>query len=298
MRQDLLMGIDVGSTSVRSAVYDIKGRLLSIASCGTEKTMDENGFSETALLQAVISNCNEALEKVEGDFHLYGIAVACIGCGTMLVNKNGKLVHTKGDYHSIAKKFYEQTDSHDVFNITGYVPNEGTIAFRLAAHTGEEIETVLSYADYVAFRLTGEKRREYSTACSMGTWDNHNGRWWDKLFDFTGVDRAKFGTVENSGTLVGTVLPEIVARSRIPQGTLVFTGGHDYLTSAFAAGCDSDKTILTSPVHLKSWHLSTISPGSARRITPTPFDLSLIIMSYRANSASKQKATVQGKPSG
>ena len=238
------MGIDIGSTSVRTAVYDIKGQLVSLASCGTEKTMDENGFSETALLESVIENCNDALAKIDDNFHLHGIAVACIGCGSMLVDKNGKLVRTKGDYRSLAKKFYEQTGPNEVFNTTGYVPDESTVAFRIAAHSGLEIESVLSYADYLAFRLTGEKCREFSTACSMGTWDNHRGEWWDKLFAFTGVDKSKFGAVENSGSLVGTVLPSIVARSRIPRGTPVFTGGHDYVTSSFAAGCDSDRTIL------------------------------------------------------
>lgn len=236
----------MGSTNIRCAVYDIKGNLVSLASCGTEKAYAKKswGFGEDELPDVVIRLCNEAIQKIEGTFTIHGMAVGCIGCGAMLLNKNGNFVHTKGDYKGLSQKFNKQITPREIFNTTGYSANDDNLAFRIGVHTGEEIDAVLSIADYIAFRLTGEKCREYSTACSMNVWDNHNREWWDYLFQFAKVDKNIFGTVVNSGTEVGTVLPSIAENSFIPRGTKIYNGGHDYLCSAFATGCYNNRTLL------------------------------------------------------
>jgi len=244
----LLMGIDIGSTNVRSVLFDTTGRLVAMASRSSENmwaTRDDLG--DIALTQMVIELCDEVLGQINGPFHLYGIAVASVGCGTMPIGRDGKLVKLKGDHETIAQNFFANATRNEIFNTTGYPRNGDNIAFRLAAHQqvpgAEPVDAVLSIASYVAFRLTGEKCTELSTYCSMGVWDNHKREWWGKLLDATGVDARVFGTAMNNGAEVGSILPGIAERSRIPRGTKVYVGGHDYLCSAFATGCDNNKTV-------------------------------------------------------
>jgi xylulokinase len=284
--RDLLIGIDIGSTNIRCAVYDTAGRLVSLASCGSERAMSKEtwGFGEDELPDTVIGLCNEAIAQIEGTYHIHGMAVACIGCGAMVIGHDGKLIHLKGDYITQARAFFDAISPREVFNITGYPPNHDNLAFRMGAHAGTEvfnmgahrktkIAAVLSIADYVAFRLTGEKSREYSTACSMGLWDNHNREWWKDLFNAAGADATKMGEVVNSGTLVGEVLPHISNTSRIPRGTKVYTGGHDYLCSSFAANGYNNQTIVNivgtyeimASFHDKPWQRE---PGNTDPIRP------------------------------
>jgi xylulokinase len=78
----------------------------------------------------------------------------------------------------------------------------------------------------------------------MGVWDNQNGGWWRRLFEAAGVEETVFGTVRNSGCETGIILPSIAEVTRIPTGTRVFTGGHDYLCAAFAAACADNQSIV------------------------------------------------------
>jgi xylulokinase len=245
---ELLMGIDIGSTNIRCVIYDIKGQAVSFASCGSEPARDIfGGFCET-LMEAVYNVCRKAVSQIDGPFFLHGLAVASVGCGTMVVGKDGRLIRLEGDTEPFYKAVNEKINPSEAFNTTGYELEPGNIVFRLAAQKRlnpsvyDEVDIVLSVADFVAYRLTGIKKKEYSTACSTGAWDNHKREWWANLSD--GTEKDRLGVLSNSGALVGPVLSAEAEKTSIPAGTRVYMGGHDYLCSAFASGCYKGSTVL------------------------------------------------------
>ena len=242
---DLLMGIDVGSTNTRCAVYSLDAGLVAISVCSSREALTEDGDVDGDLLfGAVLRVCRETLGQLECPFHLHGIAVACVGTRHMLVDRDSRQIFLRPGHEAVIEafgRFMEDRDPTDYFNTTGYPPLSGFPGFQLAAAarygSGARVDALLSVGDYVNLRLTGVRSREYSTACSMALWDYETGDWWADIVRFAGVDRGVLGTPGDSAAVVGSVLSSVCEEAGIPEGTVVYTGGHDFLCACVAGNC-------------------------------------------------------------
>ena len=60
--------------------------------------------------------------------------------------------------------------------------------------------------------------------------------WSRELLDFAGIAADKLADVAPSGTVLGTIAPDIAARLSLPEGVSVVLGGHDQPMGALGAG--------------------------------------------------------------
>ncbi|MCL2003076.1 MAG: FGGY-family carbohydrate kinase [Oscillospiraceae bacterium] len=248
MPLELLMGVDIGTTNTRCVLYSPNAEPVAVSMCGSQEALAEDGSVDGDLLfAAVLRVCREVLEKPEKPFHLHGIAVACVGTRHILVDKDNRQIrlHPRRDaVMDTFNKFMENRDSADYFNTTGYPPIPDFPGFLLsaAARNGESksVDAMLSVADYVNLRLTGIRSREYSTACSMALWNHKADDWWDDILRFAEIDRRVLGSPTDSAKPIGPVLSSICAAAGIPEGTMVYTGGHDFLCASVAGNCRND----------------------------------------------------------
>lgn len=254
--KSILLGIDIGSTNTKCAAVDVTGHTILISKESSEKIYFEKpGFDRqinAENLWCVVSKVTNktilALNRMNILYKIEGVGVSSPGCGSILLDSNDCQILIPGKNNKCIS--IPAFNKQDIFVITGYPYNYINSGVRLAsavkAHpelTGS-ISCLLSVADYINFKLTGEKKREFSTACSMSMWDIKNREWWRAYFDYTGVDIGVMGKVYESGQLVGKVNSGPAGETGIPEGTSVSLGGHDYLTAAFAAGCTGGSCIM------------------------------------------------------
>ena len=249
---EVLVGIDVGTTNVRAGVYDTSGRLMALAARPAAGTRPDGVLDPEALWRRITAALGEALAAARADRapNVRGIAVAGIGCVPVFLDRDGVALAlpADGDVREWGlRRLEERTTAAEFRARTGYPFDSTTVACRLAAASVEvkaRIAAAMSVPDFIAFRLTGIVAHERSTAASFALWDAQRGGWWTELLDGIGIDPAAFGTVVESAQPIGTVLPDVADALGLPEGTLVSTGGHDYLTAALAAGVGPGRGIL------------------------------------------------------
>lgn len=104
-------------------------------------------------------------------------------------------------------------------------------------------DKLLDVPDYLNLRLTGRAVSSYDTA--VGCWASDNRdlsrvAWVDELVDWIGVDRAKLPELVPTGTVIGTVLPEVAADWGLGEHVQVVTGAGDTAMAGIGSGAVRD----------------------------------------------------------
>lgn len=292
----LLVGIDVGSTNIKCAIYDYSGNLVSIHSEQTisaYKVLEikpQRPFIPEVLWKLTARTCEHAVAKISGSYAIDGIAVSSMGCSAILLDKQGHPVDIEVSEDEIQQVFqafssfktneipqingtYSDAGSSPVtgispkacFEETGYPLDSSSTGFYLGAASKkdkfQDVVKILSVADYIAYRLTGTASREYSTAASMGIYSLKEGSWWRYWLETFSVDERILGTPTHSGNFIGTVTPSSAEQCGFPNYTRVYAGGHDYLCAALAATA-SDTDILNIFGTVEIMSIFTEKPGT------------------------------------
>lgn len=254
MANDFLVGIDIGSTNIKCAVYDLGGKIVSIQSEPTwsaYETMEikpQRQFIPEELWNITSRVCTQALGKLSGSYSVRGVAVASVGCTAIMLDKNGDAVTFHPTDDEIADAFLEiGLTKEEYFKETGYPLDQDNSGFFIAACSKKEkfkrVYKILSVADYICFRLTGEFSREYSTAASMGLFSVKANGWWIDYINQLGISESILGKPVNGGECIGKVTSKSAEVCKIPKGTGVFAGGHDYPCAAFACNVKEDDVL-------------------------------------------------------
>lgn len=258
---DLIAGIDVGSTNIKCVVYDERCHVVSVGIAATSEARIEGepvsyqSIDPDKLWKLVCKACSEAFKKVEGSYLLHGLAITSAGCLGIALDPEDEPIRFKISLKDLEASFSEWLENfslEEFFGETGYPLDGTTYACYLYACAKydsanfKKIHRILSIDDYIAFRLTGRMSREYSTACSMGLFSLSKNDWWDKCLNVIGIDKETLGYPIYSGQFIGEVGLEASKATGIPEHTKVFTGGHDYLCSAFATNIGANRMINVS----------------------------------------------------
>ncbi len=76
----------------------------------------------------------------------------------------------------------------------------------------EGVTDMLMMPEYLMYRLTGVKAREYTNATTMGLISAETGEFDLEIADWLGLPRALFPKLSKSGTVLGMLKPEIAAQ--------------------------------------------------------------------------------------
>ena len=90
--------------------------------------------------------------------------------------------------------------------------------------------------DYILFRLSGQFVGEYTLWASSLVFDIRRKCLSDELLDFAGISAAQIPHLFPSGTAIGNIAKECAAETGLSTKTKVVTGALDQLCTAIAAG--------------------------------------------------------------
>lgn len=286
---ELLMGIDIGTTNVKCAVYDLSARPIAVATRSTSPARAADG---RLLMEAVWglteSCCSQAVAEAgqRTNVRVAGVAVSGVGCVPVLLDAAGHSVDLHPAPDALAAAYAGLTSAYsgtEFQGITGYPLEPASPLVKLIAapeSVKRQTAAVLSVSDYIAFRLTGVVAHEPSTAASLAAWDTRADNWWFEVLQAAGWDSAAFGPVMPSAEPIGTVAPEPASTTGLATSTIVFRGGHDYLAAALAADLAVGTEILevagtadilasfhrvgdgpAGPAHVRAMHDRHVVPG-------------------------------------
>lgn len=228
-----LMGIDIGTTSVKSAVFN--ENLDVLHSSSEEYILDSRGNTVELDAEVYWNIVKSEIEKVH--IKVDGIAIDT-QCETLiLADENGNpvrnaIVWLDNRASEEAEIINRHFGKRKVYEVTGQP--EITAAWPackllwVKQHEPEvwaKTKKIFLLEDFILYRLTGKFVTERTLQSSSLYFDIRDGIWWKEMLDFIGVDEGMLPELKNSGELIGSY-----------NGIMVCTGAMDQVSGAIGAG--------------------------------------------------------------
>jgi xylulokinase len=250
MGDALLLGLDIGSTNIKAVVYEPNGAAVSVANVPQETRYPHAAWAEYDPHRLWVLCCQvirQAVSAVPDPRRIVSVAVTSFGEAGVLIDERGRPTTDMiawFDRRTLdqCRRFGEQIDPDRLFSICGTVVQQIMTAPKLMWHRENEPDAwarstmFLMTADYVAYRLCGERAQNLSLSSRTALIDLRTRDWSDELLDLAGVDRSFLPPIVDGGTPLGCVTPEASTETGLPTSTLVAVGGHDHVCGALAAG--------------------------------------------------------------
>ena len=246
----VLIGVDAGTTNIKTVAFSPTGDELARASRENEVRTDDGRTEQdmAATWERTAETIREVVRSPSVTDEILGVGVTGQGDGCWLVDADGNpardaILWNDNRAAGIVEEWAETGVADRIFDICGNGLFAGAslpILRWLRDHepeTLERAETVLFCKDWIKYRLTGELTTDLSDA-SLPYLDVRAGTYTDELSDLAGVPGVEdlLPRLEPATNVVGTVTDAASARTDLPVGTPVISGVIDIVASAVGSG--------------------------------------------------------------
>jgi xylulokinase len=241
----MYLGIDIGTSSVKTVIVDANGAVAAQASASLEVSRPAPGYSEQdpeAWWQATVNAAASLPLSARAAVRAVGMSGQMHGA--TLLDANDRPLRPAilwNDGRSVIECLELERREPNARAITGNIMMPGFTAPKLlwvSRHEPEvfrRIACVLLPKDYVRLRLTGEKVSDMSDASGTGWLDVGRRDWSDDLLAATGLTRAHMPRLVEGSSPSGNVAIAASELLQLPR-VVVAGGGGDNAASAVGLG--------------------------------------------------------------
>ena len=243
----MYIGIDLGTSGVKSVLVDDEQRVIGSASAALEVSRPHDGWSEqdprgwTDGIEKTFSALASAHAREMGAVRGIGLSGQQHGA-TLLDAADEPLRPCLLWNDTRAQTQAARLDTERVRALCGSIVFPGFTAPKtlwVAEHEPElyaRVAKVLLPKDYARLWLTGEHASDMSDASGTGWLDVARREWSDELLETSGIPREWMPRVIEGSAVSGTLRPEFARRHGLPEGVVVAGGGGDNAASACGMG--------------------------------------------------------------
>ena len=292
---DYLMGIDLGSTSIKAVIYDTEGNIAAFASRPTQVAHLEPDHPTWAFWEpdkiwgSSIEVIKEATGKIDRPADIKGVAVTGMGMDGLPMDEKGQWLYPFISWQCPrtepqSRAWSAKVGAEKIFNITGKQVMPIDTIYRLIwmAENHPEIlaktDKWLLIEDFVNFKLCGRQATDLTMASCTSVLDQQARNWSDELIAKAGIDRRLFPEVLPSASVLGDVTDAAAKKTGLAPGTPVVLGGHDYICAALAVGAFRPDVMMDIT---GTWEI-VLQSAPELILTKNIFDAGLIVESHVA----------------
>ncbi|MGA2640877.1 MAG: FGGY-family carbohydrate kinase [Spirochaetia bacterium] len=256
-----LAGIDLGSTSLKSVVYDLSGNVVASGSRPTERFHPDAEHPEWTVWDpaqiwgGAAAAVRDAVSQLDNPGEIAAVAVTGMGMDGVPMDESGKWLYPFISWlcprTEPQRAWWEKTIGVEkTFSIGGNNLWAFSTALRLlwmAEHEPEILARTdkwLLIEDFLNFMLCGRHATDYSMASCTLLFDQKSRTWSGEMLGASGIDGRLLCDPKPSGTVLGEVTRAAAEATGLPEGTPVVLGGHDYLCGALPVGALSPGVFL------------------------------------------------------
>ena len=258
---DCLMGIDLGSTSLKALVYDLDGNVIASGNRPTQRFHPDPQHPQWTVWQpeqiweGTAAAIREAVGHLAEPRSIRAVAVTGMGMDGLPVDDDGRWLYPLISWHDPRtgpqfQWWQEHIGAAKVFSIGGnplWPINSALRILWMAEHEPEILRRTskwLLIEDFLNFQLCGRCVTDYSMASCTLLFDQRTLDWSEELLALSGIDRGLLCEVLPSGTPIGQVHGAAAQATGLPEGTPVVLGGQDHLCGALPVGVFRPGTVL------------------------------------------------------
>ena len=243
-----LLGIDLGTSSVKVIVIDEAGRVLAAGSCEYPIDVPQQGYAEQQperWWSAVVQATRQALTQVSGT-SVVGIGIDGQMHGGVLLNRDNKPLGSAiiwADQRSTPQSAeLLELIGKEQFATVGTLPMPGFMACTLRwlqQHDPAQVEqtrSVLLPKDYVRLRLTGEIATDASDASGTALFDINQRAWSNSIIGKMGLPDSIWPPVLESAQPGGLLTRDAAEEMGLLPGIPVAVGCADQVAASLGNG--------------------------------------------------------------
>ena len=239
------LGIDIGTTSIKAAVFNSLGERLALRSVDyTLDTDSATGYIEfdadkyVAMCKSVIDDLSSECGKIDA------LSVDTQGETIIFTDDSGNPVYpaivwldnrATEEAELITKKFgnkrvYEVTGQPEI--TAGWPASKVLWMNNRKPDVFKKAKKIFMLEDYVLYKLSGNFVTEPTIQSSTIYYDVTAGKWWDEMLEFIGITADMLPEVKKSASAIGEY-----------KGIKVVTGMLDQIAGTLGAGVTDESRI-------------------------------------------------------
>lgn len=243
----MYIGVDLGTTACKAALYDSHGRALAqflkeYPLIKQDGRIEQDASLWWSLVKTAISSVARGYSEA-----VQAISVSTQGISFVPVGRKGEPLYNaiswldlRGDKElsQLAQRFqdaeiYQKTGKH----LNGAYTLPKLMWFK-KHHSDlyKRTHRFLMPLDFLNQKLCGRAITDYTMASGTMLYNLNDKKWDQELLEFTGLDPSKLPEVQCMGSQLGPILSEVASELGIPQETQIILGGQDQKLAAIGAG--------------------------------------------------------------
>jgi xylulokinase len=244
-----LLGIDVGTSGCKAAVFSEDGRLLGLAYEEYDYQRPQSGWAELDSLQ-VWRQVKRTIKQAVADAKSDPVKALCVS------SLAETLVPVTNDHKILGPALlnFDVRGEEYLDELRGLIPNEQL--YRINGNTlgnqysltklkwlkehqrdlYQQTDIFLVWSSFVSFMLGADANVDYSLANRTLLFDIERGDWSDEILELAQLDRKKLPPTVPSGVVIGSVAGTIAEELGLPAGIPIVSGGHDQCCNGVGCG--------------------------------------------------------------
>ena len=247
-----ILGIDIGTTAIKAAVFDETGRDCGSHTCEyslltpTATRVELEAQTYVNAFKVALSNAVSNAKVARQDIISLGISAQ----GETLFFLDEKLEPLRPAIVWMDNRATEeaawleaQLGRERVHRTTGQVGMSATWPAskilwvkRNEPQIFAKTAKFLLIEDYFVYLLTGQFASEDSLLCSTMYWDINTREYWPAMLDLLGVDQGQLPVIHKPGSAIATVSADAASEFGLGSNTLVCLGALDQACGAIGVG--------------------------------------------------------------
>jgi xylulokinase len=244
-----LLGIDVGTTGCKAAVFSEGGHLLASTYEEYDVQRPKPGWTELDAVE-VWAKVKRMISKVvpsSASDPVKALAVSSLGEAVVPVTEDRQVLGPSIlNFDARGEEYLESLssalDKERLYRINGNTLGNhyGLTKLKwIKEHQPDLYERAhkfLLWGSFVSFMLGAEPVVDYSLANRTLLFDIDREAWSEEILELARLDRSKLPDTAPSGTLIGSVSERVAGELGLPSNASIVTGAHDQCANAVGCG--------------------------------------------------------------
>lgn len=246
----MFLALDIGTTNIKAGVVNENGKLLADANRPNRKHNHVQGYvyyDPQELWLTISELIREVVEATARDGRIRAVGITSMAESGLLVDRRTGAAKTAVipwfETCSLSQevRIKREVDTYELFRQSGLHPSFKQGLSKLLWLQESQADDLkdsvwLSVSAYTAYRLTGNFAEEETLAARTLAYRIDERMWNVPLIRHFGLDESLFPPVVETGSSVGSVLPDIGGGLGLQSDTAVCLAGHDHVCASLSIG--------------------------------------------------------------
>jgi len=244
-----LLGLDVGTTGCKAAVFSTDGQMLALAyrEYDVRRPLPDWAELDVDDTWEKIKQCIREVAPAAKQDPIKALAVSSMGEAVVPITRDRRvlgasLLNFDARGAEYLPRLSQAIPDEELYNINGNsLGNHYSLTkmMWIKEHQPDlyaQTYKFLHWSGFVSFMLGGDAYVDYSLANRTLLFDVDNCTWSEKMLNISALDKEKLPPTAPSGTIIGEMDSHLAEELGLNKGILIVTGSHDQCANGIGCG--------------------------------------------------------------